>query len=85
VVQAAPTGFSAFVDHEGTVVARSGITEPATLQHRAELRSGRTIASYVGDLPALALGGALLAAAWVAHRRTRGRPVPDDQPARTPG
>ena len=68
MLQAAPTGFSAIIDPAGNVVARSSIGEARVLQHRVELRHGRTIASDVGDLPALLLALVLFASAWAANR-----------------
>ena len=68
LLQAAPTGFSAIIDPAGNVVARSSIGEAKVLERRVELRHGRTIASDVGDLPALLLALVLFATAWAANR-----------------
>ena len=74
VLQAAPTGFSAIVDSEGKVLARTSISEQAVLQDVVALRSGDTIATVVGPLPVILLSGAVVAAAWwLAHGRARVR------------
>ena len=72
VLQSAPTGFSAIIDPDGNVTDRSGIPDAAVLQHRVHLRRGNTLATHLGDLPALVLAMALLAAAHRA-RLTRRR------------
>ena len=51
VVQAAPTGYSAVVDHRGRVVAQGGLGGPAVLQDEVGLRSGRTMATRLGRAP----------------------------------
>jgi apolipoprotein N-acyltransferase len=71
VLQAAPTGFSAIVDPDGTVVQRSGIGEAHVLRATVHLRRGQTLATLLGDVPALVLAGVLLV---LAARRRRARP-----------
>lgn len=56
VAQAAPTGYSAFVDEEGKVRSRTGLRERRVLHDTVELREGRTLA--------LGLGGDLVV--WAA-------------------
>ncbi|MEY4365166.1 MAG: apolipoprotein N-acyltransferase [Actinomycetota bacterium] len=51
VVQAAPTGFSAFVSPDGTVLERTGIGERRVITADVELRSGRTPYSRTGNEP----------------------------------
>lgn len=51
VLQAAPTGYSAIIDPQGTVVERSEISEAKVLQATVEMRSGKTWASTVDDWP----------------------------------
>lgn len=65
VVQAAPTGFSAVIDHRGTVLARTDLAVRAVIIRDVELRKGRTIYERFGDLPVLVLGGILVAMAWL--------------------
>ncbi len=63
VVQAAPTGFSAFIDPHGTVYDRTSISDPAILERTISLRSGRTPYSRLGNGPyiwALIIGLGLL-------------------------
>src|SRR5690606_26411357 len=71
VVQAAPTGFSAVVRPDGTIVERTGVSEQAVIHATIERRAGLTWAVRIGDrLPVLAAIGAL-AAAWIVDRRRR--------------
>ncbi len=53
VVQAAPTGYSAVVDHQGHVLARSGLGGAAVLRHEVQLRTGRTVFVSLGPAPVL--------------------------------
>jgi apolipoprotein N-acyltransferase len=73
VVQAAPTGFSAFVTPDGRVLDRTAISERAVLQRTVSLREGRTWATAVGVWPMLVLAFAGYPAAWAVQRR--GAPV----------
>lgn len=54
VVQVSPTGFSAFIDPEGTVYDRTGVSERAVLDRVIQLRSGDTIYVSLGDGPWIA-------------------------------
>jgi apolipoprotein N-acyltransferase len=69
VLQAAPTGFSAIIEPDGTVRARTRIGEQAVLQDTVEMRGGETIAVRVGRWPMLAVAVALLAAGQLLARR----------------
>lgn len=88
VLQAAPTGLTAVVDEDGTLLSRSGVSETAVITGSASLRDGETIATSVGQLPALAMALATLAAAWwgarsrgLANRRHPGATThPDEEP-----
>ena len=80
LVQAAPTGFSALVDHDGRVLARSSLGSRALVVGTVALRHGRTVYERFGDVPVLVLAGlgvlggwgaALLAPAPDALRRRR--------------
>jgi apolipoprotein N-acyltransferase len=51
VVQASPTGFSAFISPDGEVYQRTGVSEQAVLIRTIDLRTGRTWYSQTGDLP----------------------------------
>jgi len=68
VVQVAPTGFSAVVDHRGRVLQRTAVSEQAVLHHRVERRQGLTWAAKSGTWPMAVLSLLAAAAAWVADR-----------------
>lgn len=69
VVQAAPTGYSAVIDHRGDVVSLSGLGGAEVLQARIDLRGGQTVAVRLGGAPwtvlaVLVLVGASIKAEW---------------------
>lgn len=64
LVQAAPTGYSAFIDHRGRVLARSTLGRGEVIQRPVTLRTGRTIYHRTGDWPVLALAALALGLAW---------------------
>lgn len=77
VVQAAPTGFSAFVSPDGEVVVRSAVSEPRLLVHEVERRGWiRTWYSHTGDIPWVVLAVLVLAGAWVVPARAARRSRP---------
>ncbi len=65
VVQASPTGFSAFISPEGDVYQRTSVSEQRVIVRTIERYSGRTWYSYLGDLPWVALMAVLLGLAWL--------------------
>jgi apolipoprotein N-acyltransferase len=65
VVQAAPTGFSAVIDHRGRVVARTDLAIRAVIVRDVALRTGRTIYERVGDLPVVVLAGLFVVGGWI--------------------
>lgn len=67
VLQVAPTGFSAVVNPDGEVLARTGVSEQAVLIAEVATRSGETWALRTGPWPLLALAAATVLAA--ARRR----------------
>lgn len=69
VLMAAPTGLSAVIDPDGSLLQRTDIGERRLLTTTAEMRSGRTLASYVGPWPVLVYGLAAAIAAPFASRR----------------
>lgn len=82
VVQAAPTGYGAYIDNHGRLLARTTLSRQEVRQRRVHLRSGRTLYVRAGNIPVLWLSVALVALAWVrdgalspARRRSR-RPGP---------
>jgi apolipoprotein N-acyltransferase len=73
VAQVAPTGFTAVVDEDGTVLERSAVSERRVIQREVGLRAGLTIYTRLGNLPALLLAALLVAAGWAVELRDRGR------------
>jgi len=72
LVQVSPTGFSAFVSPSGQVFDRTGVSEQHVITRDVQLRSGRTIYSYLGDLPfILIMSASLIALLIVGRRKTR--------------
>ena len=71
VLQAAPTGFSAVVNPDGEVLARTGVSEQKVLVADVAMRAGRTWALRVGPWPLLALAAVAVLAAAAAARRKR--------------
>lgn len=69
VLQAAPTGFSAVVDHRGRVHAHTDLGERAVLAATVTLRSGDTVYTRVGDGPTTVLALLGLLAAWALRPR----------------
>jgi apolipoprotein N-acyltransferase len=69
-VQAAPTGFSAFVSPSGEVHQRTGVSERAVITREIDLRSGRTWYVRIGDAPwIVAVLAVFLVAAWFGGGR----------------
>lgn len=60
VTQAAPTGFSAFVDPDGKVHQRTSVSERAVIEQEISLRSGDTWYQSLGNLPFWFLAAAVL-------------------------
>lgn len=71
VVQVAPTGFTAVIDDDGTVLERSSISEQRVIQREVQLREGLTIYTRLGNLPGLLAAALLIAAGWAIERRPR--------------
>jgi apolipoprotein N-acyltransferase len=73
VVQAAPTGYSAVIDHRGRVLSLSGLGGGEVLQARVGLRRGQTVAVRLGGAPwtvlsVLVLVGANIKPEWLRNR-----------------
>ena len=70
ILQAAPTGFSAIIDHNGQLLERTGISEQAVRQATVDLREGRTWATQVGPWPMLVVIALLiLTGKWSSYRK----------------
>ena len=73
VVQAATTGYSMFVDHDGRIFDRIPIGTQGVIVRDIPLRTGRTIYSYLGDtFIAAALLLMLAVASWRVRHQTSG-------------
>jgi apolipoprotein N-acyltransferase len=65
VLQAAPTGFSAVVDHRGQLLNRSTLGKQQVILATVDRRTGETLYVRYGDAPILVLAGAALLGSWV--------------------
>lgn len=65
LLQAAPTGFSDLVDHDGRVLERSALGPRALVVGRLSMRAGRTVYERFGDLPMLVAAGAAVVGGWL--------------------
>ena len=74
VVQAAPTGFSAYITPGGEVHQRTAVSERSVIQDTIELRTGETWATRVGHWPMVVLSLLALALARATSRPWRRRP-----------
>ena len=70
VLQAAPTGYSAVIDHRGRVLERSVLSRAELLTAKVEARRGTTAYVAVGDWPLLGLALVLVAIAVARGSRT---------------
>ena len=70
VVQASPTGFSAFVSPDGDVLDRTAVSEQKVITRRITLTSGRTWYSHLGDVPFELLAMMALLGSWVVPGRS---------------
>ncbi len=68
LLMAAPTGLSAVINADGTLLQRSDIGERIVLEATVEMRSGRTLASLVGFWPVLVYGLTALASPLVLRQ-----------------
>jgi apolipoprotein N-acyltransferase len=69
VLQVAPTGFSAVITPDGDVVERTGIGEATVIQLDVDTRTGLTLATRLGDWPALGFAAVSMGAGWAVDRR----------------
>jgi apolipoprotein N-acyltransferase len=73
VAQVAPTGFSAIIEPDGTVDQRTSVSEQVVLQGTVGLRTGTTLYTRHGLLPAWIVALASLALGWAVAWRSRRR------------
>jgi apolipoprotein N-acyltransferase len=77
LAQAAPTGYGAFIDHRGRVLARTTLGRRQVLQGTVHTRTGRTVYVRLGDGPVVLLAAAALALSlWTRRRPSRTSPSP---------
>jgi len=72
LVQSAPTGFSALIDHRGRVLARTSLGRRQILLADLARRTGATLYERFGDLPVLLAAGLLLVGGWGAALASEG-------------
>ena len=72
LLQAAPTGFSAWITHRGDLLARSVLGTRQVVPAVLDRRTGTTVYVRWGDLPVLVASGSALAAGWWLAVRRRG-------------
>jgi apolipoprotein N-acyltransferase len=70
LVQAAPTGYTAVVDHRGRVRARSTLGRRAVVHATVARRHGTTVYTRLGDVPLVLVALVTLTLAWRRARRT---------------
>ena len=80
VVQAAPTGFSAFVTDDGHVLERTAVSEARVITHEVPLRHGSTWYRVLGDWPFRALLAGVLGLSWWGARRRASALTPPAAP-----
>jgi hypothetical protein len=73
VVQVSPTGFSAFVDPEGHVHQRTGVSEQKVISSHVAIRSGKTIYVALGDKPWVVLIALVFLLAILNRSKSRSR------------
>lgn len=73
LVRATNTGVSALIAADGHVMQRSGLFTTETLRGEVPLREGSTPYARLGDAPLWGASGLVLALAWFATWRRRGR------------
>jgi apolipoprotein N-acyltransferase len=73
VLQAAPTGYTAAIDHRGRVVERSTLGRAEIVRATVERRAGLTWYARFGDAPVVLVALVLLALPWLTLAR-QGRP-----------
>jgi apolipoprotein N-acyltransferase len=75
MAQVAPTGFTAVIDPDGTVLQRTAVSDQAVLHATLGRREGTTPYTRLGLAPALTVAVASLTLGWLVARRRR-----DDAP-----
>jgi apolipoprotein N-acyltransferase len=67
LVQAAPTGYSAIVDHDGRLRQRTGLGNRQVLVATVALRRGATLYERAGDLGPVLVAAAAWLGAWILY------------------
>ncbi|MFP5252210.1 MAG: apolipoprotein N-acyltransferase [Actinomycetes bacterium] len=71
VAMAAPTGYSAVIEADGTILAQSELETPALVRAAITPRTGRTPYVVMGDGPVVVAGLLLVALGWGRARRPK--------------
>jgi apolipoprotein N-acyltransferase len=71
LLQVSPTGFTAVISPDGTVRQRTAVSEQAVVQASVTRRSGTTIYTRVGLLPAWIVALTSLGSGWLLYWRRR--------------
>jgi apolipoprotein N-acyltransferase len=79
LLQAAPTGFSALVDHRGQLLSRSTLGKQQVIFATLDRRTGQTLFVRYGDDPILVLAGAALVGGWAMAALADRRRDPTDR------
>ncbi len=75
LIQASPTGYSALIRSDGTVVAQSRLSRQIAVTGVIELREGQTVLDQLGSWPVLLLATACLMAGQIRARQRRSTDV----------
>ena len=70
VVQSAPTGYSALIDHRGRVLALSGLGGAEVLEGDVGRRTGHTVHTRLGPAPTVVLAVLVLGGSWLRRKET---------------
>lgn len=65
LIQAAPTGFSAAIDHRGRLLSRSTLGKQQVIFAALDRRTGETLFVRYGDVPILVFAGVALLGGWM--------------------
>jgi apolipoprotein N-acyltransferase len=76
LLQAAPTGFSAVIDHRGRLLSRSTLGKLQVITATLDRRTGETLFVRYGDTPIMVLAGLAWVGGWLLFHRACRRKAP---------